>query len=113
MAIWPPDFCPLINTFQESPPDGTISSSMDIGPAKLRRRTTANTRPIAFRMFLKKDQVQSLDNFYLVETGGGVEPFDFIHPRTGIMHQARFTSPPQYANRSIGYDVNIGLEIMP
>lgn len=113
MVAWPSDFCPLLNSLQEAPPDGTIVSSMDVGPAKMRRRTTANTRPISFKMFLKKPEVAVLDNFYLNQTFGGVEPFDFVHPRTNILEKARFAAPPQYSNRSIGYDVNISLEIMP
>lgn len=113
MAIWPERFCPLIGSYQETPPDGTIRSSMDVGVDKLRRRTTANIRPVSFRLFLKPDDVQILDNFYLSETVNGVEPFDFTNPRTKQQVKARFVQPPQYSSRSIGYDVSVSLEILP
>lgn len=113
MATWPSNFCPLIGSYQESPPDNIIVSSMDVGPAKYRRRTTADVRPISFSLFLKKDDVAVLDNFYVNEVFSGADEFDFTHPRTGVMHKARFTAQPQYRSRSIGYDVSIQLEIMP
>lgn len=113
MAVWPSQFCPLVGSFQETPPDSSIRSDMDVGPAKVRRRTTANVRPISFRMFLKKDGVAILDNFYVVETVGGSEPFDYIHPRTQQPVKARFQEQPQYQSQSIGYNVSVSLEILP
>lgn len=113
MPTWPSGLCPLINTFKESPPDNAIRTEMDRGPAKMRRRTTANVRPVAFSMFLKPAQVQTLDDFYMNDTFSGVEPFDFQHPRTKQYVKARFTAMPQYTNRSTGYDVSIALEILP
>lgn len=113
MATWPAEFCPLINTFQETPPDGLIRTGMDVGPDKVRRRTTANVRPVNFRLFLKPDKVAVLDAFYVTDTFGGAESFDFIHPRTKESVKARFVQPPQYANRSTGYDVTVSLEILP
>lgn len=110
MAIWPVQFCPLINSFQESPPDGIVRTSMDIGPAKIRRRTTANIRPISFKLFLKKDDVAVMDSFYLTYAA---DEFDFTHPRTKNSVKARFVEPPAYMNRSIGYEVSVSLEIMP
>lgn len=113
MAVWPSQFCPLINSFQESPPQNLIRSDMDVGPAKIRRRTTANIRPVSFRMFLNKANVAVLDNFYLNDIMSGAEAFDFTHPRTGQLVQARFQEPPQYQNQSTGYNVSISLEILP
>lgn len=114
MAVWPSQFCPLVNSFNESPPDNTIRTTMDKGPDKVRRITTANIRPVSFRLFLKKSQVQILDDFYLNETFSGVDIFDFIHPRTQQPVKARFVQPPSYQERStIGYEASISLEIMP
>lgn len=113
MASWPSQFCPLINSFQESPPENTIRSSMDVGPAKVRRRTTANVRPISFNMFLMNSEMATLDDFYVNQTFSGVDPFDFIHPRTKQPVSARFTQPPSYSERSgVGYEVSVSLEIL-
>lgn len=114
MAVWPSQFCPLLNSLQEAPPNNTIRSSMDVGPQKVRRRTTANIRPISFRMFLKKADLQTLDDFYTTDTYSGSEEFDFIHPRTLQPVKARFVEPPTYTERSgVGYEATVSLEIMP
>ena len=113
MPTWPSEFCPLINSFQESPPENTIRSSMDKGPDKLRRRTTANIRPVSFRISISKAQVATLDSFFLTDTASGSLPFDYVHPRTGQNVSARFVSAPTYQNRSTRYEADISLEILP
>lgn len=115
MVAWPTDrqFCPLKGSFQESPPENAIRSSMDKGPDKVRRRTTANVRNIAFRLYLSPDNVQVLDNFFENLTFSGAIEFDYNHPRTGQAVKARFVQPPSYSDRSTGYDVSVSLEILP
>lgn len=113
MVAWPEQFCPLINSFQETPPENTIRSTMDKGPAKVRRRTTANIRSVSFTVSMKPAEVTIMDNFYLDDTFSGAIAFDFTHPRTKEVVSARFTSPPTYSNRSTIYQVAVSLEILP
>lgn len=115
MPTWPSKFCPLAGSFQESPPNSTIRSSMDKGPDKIRRRTTANIRPVQFNILISRQDTQELDTFYDVETVGGSLPFDFVHPRTEQIVEARFVNPPQYTDRKAGqkYHCTIELEILP
>lgn len=113
MATWPAQFCPLLNSLQESPPENAIRSSMDKGPAKIRRRTTANIRPLSFRLFLKPAQLEIMENFYEVETYSGVDEFDYIHPRTSQAVKARFVSLSWNERSGVGYDVSVSLEILP
>lgn len=114
MATWPSKFCPLMGSFQESPPNNTIRSTMDRGPAKVRRRTTANVRPISFNVFVRNADMQEFDDFYAIDTFSGADEFDFIHPRTKESVKARFVEPPSYGDRSgIGYQVSVSLEILP
>lgn len=115
MAIWPASLpAPALNTLQESPPDNSIRSNMDKGPAKIRRRTTANVRPLQFTMALDPDLVDVLDAFYDEDTYSGSIAFTFTHPRTGESVQARFTSPPQYSeSEGVIYNATVQLEIMP
>ena len=87
---------------------------MDKGPAKVRRRTTANVRPISFTLNLTSAQVAVLDAFYEVGTYSGVDAFDFIHPRTNETVSARFTEPPSFSEREgVLYTANVSLEILP
>lgn len=114
MPTWPAAFCPLAGSLQESPPNNTIRTSMDRGPDKVRRRTTANIRPLAFRVLLTKAQVETLDAFFLDDTFSGADSFTFVHPRTGDTVDARFVSPPSYTHKSAGfYEASISLEILP
>lgn len=115
MAVWPTSLpAPALNSLQESPPDNVIRTNMDKGPAKVRRRTTANIRPISFILVLTAAEVAALDTFYVDDTFSGSEAFDYTHPRTGLACTARFVSPPEYSEREkAGYTVSVSLEIMP
>lgn len=116
MAIWPATLPPpAVNSFREKPPLNTIRSTMDKGPAKVRRRTTANTRPMSFTLKLTPEQVQALDDFYVDTTYSGADEFEFVHPRTGDTVNARFTAEPDYSEVEGGiiYTVAIALEILP
>lgn len=114
MANWPSSLCPLMGTFTDSVPDNVIRSGMDVGPDKVRRRTTANVGRVSFQVFIPKTTPTILDDFYITDTFDGVDPFTFIHPRTQAAVQARFTSPPSYRDRSnAGFIADVSLEILP
>lgn len=115
MAVWPAELPPpAINTLKETPPDNTIRTAMDRGPAKTRRRTTANVRPISFGMKLTPALVAVLDNFYNNTTFSGADEFDYTHPRTGEAVTARFVSTPEYNEQEgVLYNCTVALEIMP
>lgn len=114
MAVWPTQFRPLINSIQESPPDNSIRSQMDKGPSKIRRRTTANVRPMAFRLLIAKADVETFDDFYTTDTLSGADSFTFTHPRTGQSVEAVFVSPPSYQEKEGNhYEVSVSIEILP
>jgi len=115
MASWPVDLpAPLINTIVETPPENTIRTQMEVGPAKVRRRTTANVRPLRFSITCTPTQAAALDTFYTATTSGGADEFDYSHPRTGDSVSARFTQAPTYSDvNGQAYRIDIALEIMP
>ena len=114
MATWPSKFCPLMGSYQESPADNLIRSSMDTGPAKIRKRSTSNTKPMSFNIYVRNEDMDEFDGFFNTDTMGGSLEFDFTHPRTKLAVKARFTSIPSYSDRSgKGFNVSIELEIMP
>ena len=112
MSVWPASLpFPAVNSLKESPPDNTMRSQMDKGPEKMRRRTTANVRPLSFTLNLTPALVNTLDAFYISVEG---EVFDYTHPRTLAAVKARFTAPPDYMEKEATiYDASISLEIMP
>jgi len=105
---------PLANSFQEQPANNIVRTQMDVGPAKVRRRTTANVRSISVAYVLSEAQLQTLETFFLTDAAGGALSFDFTHPRTGATVTARFTEPPQYASMNgLYYQVTVSLEVLP
>lgn len=115
MTTWPatlPTY-PLLENYMETVENTTIRTEMDQGPAKVRQRTSAATRKIQVSYFLSKEQIDALDNFYLVDLKGGSLQFSFIHRRTSADINCRFLTAPQY-NAANGnyYKVRLDLEIM-
>lgn len=115
MPAWPSSLpCPQANSYGETPPNNLIRSQMDKGPEVVRRRTTANVRPLNFSLMLTPAETQTLDDFYVDDLMSGALAFDYTHPRTGEACRARFSTQPQYRNfSSIKYIASISLEILP
>lgn len=115
MTTWPTSLPrPTVDSFSETTPNNSIRSSMDKGPAKVRRRTTANVRPISFSLKLEPSLVDVVDEFYIDTTASGSLSFDFVHPRTLETVEARFVEPPSY--KELGnalFNVSISLEVLP
>lgn len=117
-APWPSQLQKVFNadTFRETLPDNVIRSDVDVGPQKLRRRTTSAVTPITAGIFLPIEHYQTLKDFYEVDCAGGVLPFELEHPITGDLEEFRFRAPPDLSplNRSgIYYVINLQLEMMP
>lgn len=115
MPTSPSFLVPIGDTFTEKVPDNLIRTEMDVGPAKVRRRTTANVRDIQFRSWLTPAQTEDLDTFFMRDVYSGALPFDYTHPRTGAVVSARFKEPPTYTDVEAGmyYEASISLEILP
>lgn len=105
---------PALDSLKETPPRNIKRTQMDRGPDKIRRVTTANTRPISFTLKLTPAQTQILDDFFVNDTRSGSLSFDFVHPRTGATVKARFTDEPSYSEQQgVLYTCSVGLEILP
>jgi hypothetical protein len=91
MTVWPATLpqSPLIEGYKESPPNLFISSPMDYGPEKTRKRTSAASRPITVQWLMTGDQVDDFDDFY---RDYGAVSFDWTEPRTGNTVTAKFKS---------------------
>lgn len=69
---------------------------MDVGPAKVRRRTSAGVRDFTISLVMNRAELALLDEFFVSTTQSGTEPFQWKHPRTGNLIDYRFLSRPQY-----------------
>lgn len=97
---WPsglPD-APRPGGFREVVPRSSVRTQMDVGPAKLRRRSTGNVRFFQCIFELTLAQVATLDTFFITTLTGGSEAYNFDHPRTGATAEYRFLEPPSYSN---------------
>jgi hypothetical protein len=105
---------PLIKGFRDTPPNLTIRTSMDQGPAKVRKRFTAGVRQVSVSFILTETQVATLETFFVTTTNGGADVFTMENPRTDATEDFRFKSPPTYSQLSYNaYNVTLELEQMP
>jgi hypothetical protein len=110
MATWPSTLPITRDSFKESPPNRVIRSNMDVGPDKVRRRSSNAPRPVSLSLFLTSAQLATFDTFYLENDAYS---FTFTHPRTGLVVSARFTSEPDYSVEETMWRVSVEMEILP
>lgn len=92
-----------------------LRSDMDLGPAKVRRRTTANVRLIECAFLIDVSQRATFDTFFNSTLEGGTLPFELDHPITGTTSDFRFVEEPTYSavSGSLYFHLNCRLEILP
>lgn len=119
MAVWPGTLPGFSVELTDQRIDGTIRSSMDAGPAKVRRRFSAVSRIIETAVTLTAAQRATFDTFFADTLGEGSLPFDFDDPADGTTVELRFLAPPQMTAIAVasGYvsqwRVQMSLEILP
>lgn len=110
MAVWSEKFVILRDSFQETPADRVLSSQMDVGPAKKRRRSILAVKNVSFSTKVEIEDYEEFENFFL---DNDVAVFDFKHPRTGKITKARFLSVPTATLNETCYTIPVQLEILP
>lgn len=110
MATWPATVPVLRENYKETPPDRAIRSKMDVGPDKIRRRSTAAVREVQLRLMLNDDQLEDFDEFF---DENETLAFDFTDPRTDAAKRARFASRPVYDLNQTMWAVSVNLEYLP
>ena len=116
MPTWPASLPQFVssNGYDESPPKTLIRSSVDVGIAKQRSRTTGGPRPIKATVEMTMAQVEALDVFFVTDLVNGALSFTWVHPRTQVSSTLRFTDVPTYpAESTTTFRVSLPLEIIP
>lgn len=109
MAVWPS--LPIsLDSYSETIPDRVIRSSMEVGPQKIRRRSSTAVRKVAFKMMLTDAQVATFDAFF--DTNDSLA-FDFTDPRTSVLKRARFAGVSKYDRDETMWTVTVELEYLP
>ena len=93
--------------------DNTIRSKTDIGPAKVRRRSTAAPDTLVGSQLLTATQFGYMDTFYKTTLVGGTLPMTWKHPVSRAECDMRFLAPPAWQAQGGRYLVTYQLEILP
>lgn len=110
MSVWPEKFVILRNNFKIELGDRTLSSNMDVGPAKKRRRTMLITSVVTFSMYLTQDVFDEFVEFYYAND---VSVFDFTRPDNKQLKKARFSAVPTCSYNETAWVVSVQLELLP
>jgi hypothetical protein len=83
-APWPATFPkPMFDGYTEGLADGRLRSRTDIGPPKVRRRTTSMIRPMVFTLIMTDAQLTAFKTFINITILGGTLPFTMTDPVAG------------------------------
>tara|TARA_B100000700_G_scaffold189815_1_gene209166 strand:- start:36821 stop:37183 length:363 start_codon:yes stop_codon:yes gene_type:complete len=99
MPTWPPNLPdrPDASGYSEKPTSQVVRSSMEAGPAKVRRRFTAAPTDMTLRYdLLSREGVDTFEAFFNNDLAGGALAFDFPHPRHGTAVSVRIVGDPPY-----------------
>jgi hypothetical protein len=116
---WPPTLPTLSNSsgFSETYGVLILSTPMDAGPAK-RRRRGVKPRTLSVSFVMTDSQIATLETF-INDTIKGTARFDFPHPRTQVAIEVRIVPNGDgelfnavYLNHD-AYSVSLNLEQMP
>lgn len=90
--VWPVELptAPLEQGYSEGIPNNTLRSSVDAGPAKVRRKGGLVPFPITVTMLCTAEQIATLETFISGTLQEGALRFEWTHPRTGATVETRF-----------------------
>lgn len=97
-ATWPPVLQEWLNEGDFGLKFGStvITSEMDIGLKKKRRRFTEGIDVITCSIDIHKDLYVTFESFYKTTLNGSVGTFNFDHPISGIPSEFRFADDPDF-----------------
>lgn len=116
MITWPDSLQQNVNadSFTFTPGETVLRSDVDVGPAKVRRRTTRSVDTMQATINLPLNLFSVLDQFYRTDVNGGASAFQFVHPISRLPVTVRFTKAPVYTPLGgIEFQAALELEILP
>lgn len=103
---------PLIGSAVENDANNVIVTQMDVGPPKIRKRSTSNSESHSYRFLITATNKAAFKTFYASTCSYGSEEFEWDHPETAVTENWRFRSPPVYTYISGYYYLDVELEMM-
>lgn len=97
-AVWPVALPPpRLQPFSESLKSQVVRTAMDTGPAKVRRRQSVPIREFSCEIRIRGNALKTIfEPFYLDSLKGGSLTFSMTNPRTGVVDEYRFVTPPVF-----------------
>ena len=100
MAVqWPSELQEKLNqaSFGLNIGETTIRSSVEVGPAKVRRRFTKGVDQLSCSIDLEREDYETFRLFFDTSLDGGTKTFDYIDPfsLTSETEEYRFIEPPK------------------
>lgn len=90
-AAWPTSLgCPILQ-FTETPQANVASFTPEVGPPKMRRRSTAKAWMTSVTFRMTRAQVVTFLTFYETTLEDGSLPFTMNHPRTTTSYSWMFS----------------------
>lgn len=83
----------LRDSYSRNPGNNLIRTDMEIGPAKVRRRSTSAPTTVSLSFSFDKDELDDFEEFFITTLGYGVLTFNFPDPENeGSTYEVRFDS---------------------
>lgn len=115
--VWPSELpqCIPLDNYSEGSANNLLRSQTSTGPAKVRARSTAAVRPVAFTMILSRAQLAVLRSFVEVTLVRGSASFTFPAQTEEGNWLVRFADDglPQISRIGSKFAVAVKLEILP
>ena len=103
MAAWPASLpqSPLAGTFQTVPEATAAVFEPDVGPPRVRRRTSNAGHDMRASFAMTEAQYSTLLTFWKTTLSDGVASFTWLHPVDGTVESFAFAGrPPQIQHRT-------------
>ncbi|MGR9420669.1 hypothetical protein [Rhizobium leguminosarum] len=115
VPFWPDDLpqCFTATSYEEESADNVLRSENSIGPAKARRRTTANVWKQSGQMVMSALQYKAFRAFVATVLLDGAKPFLFPDQFGGLANLVRMTTPHKASRTGGKLYVSISLEVLP
>lgn len=116
---WPDDLPQIFleRTYNEGMPNNVIRDNYDVGPATLRRRSTAAIYPVTGTMVMDDDQWIEMKAFFADVLLQGALPFGIVEQGDNDSPYGewlvRFVSPPKRVRMGEDWEVTLELEVLP
>ena len=112
---WPADLPQniLAQGYKGELPNNLLRTSMDVGPAQVRRRGTVAVEPVTGNILCTPTELATLETFYETTLLDGTLRFSWVQPEDGTTAvEMRFTEPPTWSWVDGYYEVALSLEIL-